>query len=75
MNMFGLLMEQVNQNTKKTNWFPYFLGWIAGIMPWIVMLGTFLSFDTGVDQAIPTFVYIAIVMYFVFFNSFALTFY
>ena len=71
MNMFGLLMEQINQNTEKTSWFPYFLGWIAGIMPWIVMVGTFLSFDTGVDQAIPTFVYIAIVMYFVFFNSFA----
>jgi hypothetical protein len=71
MNMFGLLMERYNQFTEKTSWLPYWLGWIAGIMPWIVILGTFLSFNTGVDQAIPTFVYVAIVMYFVFFNSFA----
>ncbi len=72
MNMFGLLMEKYNQYTEKTSWLPYNLGWIAGIMPWIVILGTFLSFDLGVDQAIPTFVYVAIVMYFIFFNSFAL---
>jgi hypothetical protein len=72
MNMFGLLMEKYNQYTEKTSWLPYNLGWIAGIMPWIVILGTFLSFDLGVDQAIPTFVYVAIVMYFLFFNSFAL---
>lgn len=72
MNMFGYLMEKYNQHTEKTSWLPYNLGWIAGIMPWIVILGTFLSFDLGVDQAIPTFVYIAIVMYFIFFNSFAL---
>ena len=71
MNMFGLLMEQINQYTEKTNWLPYWIGWIAGIMPWIVILGAFLSFDLGGQQA-PTFVYIAIVMYFLFFNSFAL---
>jgi hypothetical protein len=72
MNMFGLFMEKYNQYTKQTSWLPYWLGWIAGIMSWIVILGTFLSFDLGVDQAIPTFVYVAIVMYFIFFNSFAL---
>ena len=72
MNMFGLLMEKYNQYTEKTSWLPYWLGWIAGIMPWIVIAGTFFTFDLGVDQAIPTFVYVAIVMYFVFFNSFAL---
>ncbi|MFW9778382.1 MAG: heliorhodopsin HeR [Candidatus Heimdallarchaeota archaeon] len=72
MNMFGLLMEKYNQYTAQTSWLPYWLGWIAGIMPWIVILGTFLSFDLGVDQAIPTFIYVAVVMYFIFFNSFAL---
>ncbi|MHA2238027.1 MAG: heliorhodopsin HeR [Candidatus Hodarchaeales archaeon] len=71
MNMFGLLMEKLNQYTEKTEWFPYWIGWIAGIMPWIVILGAFLSFDLGGQQA-PTFVYVAIVMYFLFFNSFAL---
>ncbi|MFX1506770.1 MAG: heliorhodopsin HeR [Promethearchaeota archaeon] len=71
MNMFGLLMERINQYTEKTSWLPYWLGWIAGIVPWIVIVDTFLSFDTGVGDAIPTFVYIAVVMYFIFFNSFA----
>ncbi|MFX1517396.1 MAG: heliorhodopsin HeR [Promethearchaeota archaeon] len=71
MNMFGLLMERINQYTEKTSWLPYWLGWVAGIVPWIVIVDTFLSFDTGVGDAIPTFVYIAVVMYFLFFNSFA----
>ena len=72
MNMFGLLMERYNQYTEKTSWLPYWLGWIAGIMPWIVILGTFLNFELGVDQAIPSFVYLAIILYFIFFNSFAI---
>ncbi len=71
MNTYGLLMEKINQYTEKTDWLPYWLGWIAGIMPWIVIVATFTSFDLDVGQAIPTFVYIAIVMYFLFFNSFA----
>lgn len=71
MNMFGLLMEQYNQYTEKTSWLPYWLGWVAGIMPWIVIVDTFFSFDLDVGQAIPTFVYFAVIMYFVFFNSFA----
>ncbi len=70
MNMFGLLMETYNQYTEKTSWTPYILGWIAGIMPWIVILDTFLSINT-VGREVPTFVYIALVVYFVFFNSFA----
>jgi hypothetical protein len=71
MNMFGLLMETYNQYTEKTSWTPYILGWIAGIMPWIVIFDTFLSINT-VGREVPTFVYIALVVYFVFFNSFAL---
>ncbi len=72
MNMFGLLMEKYNQYTEKTSWLPYWFGWIAGIMPWIVIVGTFFTFDLAVGQEIPTFVYVAIIMYFIFFNSFAL---
>ena len=65
-------MEKYNYFTEKTSWFPYWMGWIAGIMPWIVMIDAFMSFDLGVGDAIPTFVYVAIIMYFLFFNSFAL---
>ena len=72
MNMFGLFMEKINQYTEKTTWLPYWLGWIAGIVPWIVIVDTFLSFGTGVGDSIPTFVYVAVIMYFLFFNSFAI---
>ncbi len=36
MNMMGLAMELWNQNTKKTNWFSYIIGCVAGIVPWFV---------------------------------------
>jgi uncharacterized membrane protein len=37
MNMFGYMMELHNQHTEKTNWTAYILGWIAGMLPWIVI--------------------------------------
>ena len=69
MNVFGLYMEKINQYTNKTDWGPYFWGWLAGIMPWLVIADTFLNIGS---REIPTFVYIALVMYFIFFNSFAI---
>ena len=70
MNVFGLYMEKFNQFTDKTDWGPYFWGWVAGIMPWLVILDVFLS--AGSSSNIPTFVYVAVIMYFLFFNSFAI---
>ena len=70
MNVFGLYMEKFNQYTDKTDWGPYFWGWVAGIMPWLVILDVFLS--AGSSSNIPTFVYVAVIMYFLFFNSFAI---
>ncbi|MHA1989755.1 MAG: heliorhodopsin HeR [Candidatus Hodarchaeales archaeon] len=69
MNVFGLYMEKINQYTEKTSWGPYFWGWVAGIMPWLVIVDVFINIGS---RNVPTFVYIAIVMYFIFFNSFAL---
>jgi len=77
MNMFGLLMELHNQTTDTTNWTSYILGWVAGIVPWIVI---FMYFFGAIDQVeglseegavIPEFVYGILASILIFFNSFA----
>lgn len=71
MNLLGLVMEVHNQTTKKTNWLSYWLGCLAGIVPWIVIaFYLWLGADNG--SAAPTFVYWIFVSIFVFFDSFAI---
>jgi sulfite exporter TauE/SafE len=71
MNLLGLVMEVHNQTTKHTNWISYWLGCLAGIVPWAVIAFYFwLSADRG--SAAPTFVYWIFVSIFVFFNLFAI---
>jgi len=68
MNWFGLLMEQLNQYTKKTSWSPFVFGSIAGIGPWVIIIMHALG---NADPAeVPWFVYAIIGSYFVFFNLF-----
>ena len=43
MNLFGLLMEVVNQYTTSTDWTPFWFGCAAGVWPWIVALMYFLG--------------------------------
>lgn len=71
MNLLGMVMEIHNQTTKKTNWLSYFIGCLAGAVPWIVITFSFwLSAEKG--SAAPTFVYWIFVSIFVFFNMFAI---
>ena len=71
MNLLGLVMEVHNQTTKKTNWLSYWIGCLAGIVPWIAIAFYFwLSADNG--SAPPTFVYWIFVSIFLFFNCFAI---
>lgn len=71
MNLLGLVMEVHNQTTKKTNWLSYWLGCLAGIIPWIVIaFYLWLGADNG--STAPTFVYWIFVSIFVFFDSFAI---
>jgi hypothetical protein len=71
MNLLGLVMEVHNQTTKKTNWLSYWLGCLAGIVPWIVIaFYLWLGADNG--SSAPTFVYWIFVSIFVFFDSFAI---
>ena len=68
MNLFGLLMEKLNQYTKGTNWLPFIFGSIAGIIPWVVII--MYAFGNSDPSQVPWFVYAIFGSYFVFFNLF-----
>ena len=71
MNLLGLVMEVHNQTTKRTNWLSYWIGCLAGIIPWVAIAFTlWLGADNG--SSAPTFVYWIFVSIFLFFNTFAL---
>lgn len=71
MNLMGLVMEVHNQSTKKTNWLSYWIGCLAGIVPWIV-IAFYLWLGAANGSQAPAFVYWIFVSIFVFFNCFAI---
>ena len=68
MNLFGLLMEKINQYTKKVDWSAFIYGSVAGLIPWIVIL--LFAFGNSDAGNVPGFVYAIAVSYFIFFNLF-----
>lgn len=71
MNLCGLAMEVHNQTTTKTNWLSYWIGCLAGAVPWaVIALYLWLGVDSG--SKAPTFVYFIFVSIFLFFNCFAI---
>ena len=72
MNLFGIMMELHNQETKKTKWTAFIYGSIAGIIPWIVIFLYFYGALNSGENKPPEFVYIIIPTLFVFFNIFAI---
>jgi hypothetical protein len=70
MNLFGLVMEQLNAGKEKTsvNWGPFAWGSIAGIAPWIAIL--LYLFGTGNFEKVPWFVWAIVGTYFIAFNTF-----
>jgi hypothetical protein len=68
MNLFGLLMEKINQYTKKTDWKAFVFGSIAGLIPWIVII--MYAFGNANPTEVPWFVYAIFASYLVFFNLF-----
>ncbi len=73
MNLFGLLMELYNKGKTKVNWAPFIMGSFAGLVPWIVILISFLG--SGEWSRIPNFVYAVLISYFIFFNLFPINMY
>lgn len=72
MNLSGLLMEQRNESTEETDWTPYWVGTVAGLLPWLVIAITFVGTVTASGGEFPEFVIYIYVSIFVFFNLFAL---
>lgn len=70
MNLFGLVMEQLNSKREKEdiNWGPFIWGSIAGIAPWIAI--AMYMFATGNFGQVPWFVWAIVVVYFIAFNTF-----
>lgn len=74
MNMCGLIMEVHNQSTKKTSWVSYWVGCVAGIIPWVAVFIYMLGARVY-GSGIPTFVYWIYVSLFVCFSCFAVNMY
>lgn len=70
MNLFGLVMEQLNTGKTKKDiiWGPFIWGSIAGIAPWIAIL--LYMFGNGNFDQVPWFVWAIVGTYFVAFNTF-----
>lgn len=71
MNLFGLLMEEINAKRAKDErviWSPFIYGSIAGITPWIVII--IYMMGIGDLSAVPWFVWAIIGTYFAAFNTF-----
>lgn len=68
MNLFGLLMEELNQGRKRVSWSPFVFGSLAGIGPWIVVL--MYAFGNADPAKVPWFAYAIVGSYFLFFNLF-----
>lgn len=70
MNLFGLLMEQMNSgiDKEKVNWTPFICGSIAGITPWIVVW--MYIFGSGSIADAPWFAWAILASYFLAFNAF-----
>jgi len=75
MNLFGLVMEQLNSGKKKkdVNWGPFVWGSVVGLAPWIAILS--YMFGTGNFDMVPWFVWAIIGTYFVAFNTFPINMY
>jgi hypothetical protein len=71
MNLCGLLMERRNETTEATDWTPYYVGTLAGLVPWVVIGITFLGTVAAAGGEFPEFVIYIYVSIFAFFNLFA----
>ena len=71
MNLLGLVMETHNQKAEKVNWLSYWLGCLAGAIPWVV-IAFYMWLGAANGSKAPTFVYWIYVSIFIFFNCFAI---
>ncbi len=72
MNLMGLVMEKYNQLTTETNWLPFNIGVLAGIVPWIMGGLYFWVSTNNIADSIPVYAQFGFLLTFLFFNSFAI---
>lgn len=72
MNLCGLLMERRNESTSDTDWTPFWVGVIAGVVPWIIIAITFVGSVVASNGEFPQFVIYIYISIFIFFNLFTL---
>ncbi|MCF7926194.1 MAG: heliorhodopsin HeR [Candidatus Izimaplasma sp.] len=72
MNLFGLVMEQLNSGKEKedVNWGPFIWGSIAGLAPWIAIILYMTGASPEATAETPWFVWAIVITYFIAFNSF-----
>jgi hypothetical protein len=69
MILFGLLQEKYESPGRGAGWLPFWLGVVAGAVPWVAI--SVYLFSPGFDANPPGFVYGIFISLFVFFNIFA----
>jgi len=72
MNLSGLLMEQRNERAGTTDWTPYYVGCVGGLIPWVVIAIAIAGSLSASGGQVPDFVLYIYVSIFAFFNLFAL---
>jgi hypothetical protein len=70
MNLFGLVMEQLNSGKEKVNWGPFVWGTFAGLAPWIAIILYMTGATAEATAQTPWFVWAIVASYFVAFNTF-----
>lgn len=72
MNLFGLLMEQLNSGKEKKNvkWGPFIWGTVAGLAPWVAIILFMTGASAEATAQTPWFVWAIVISYFIAFNTF-----
>lgn len=74
MNLFGWSMEAANEGRARVDWKHFLFGCVAGIVPWIAIGASLVTYSAQPDALpIPGFVWAIYASLFVSFNVFALT--
>ncbi|HSX08217.1 MAG TPA: heliorhodopsin HeR [Candidatus Saccharimonadales bacterium] len=71
MNLMGLVMETHNQVAARTSWLSYWIGSLAGVVPWLIV-AFYMWLGAHEGSKAPAFVYWIFVSIFIFFSCFAL---
>ncbi len=70
MNLCGLIMERTNKIRKTADWSSFWVGCLAGFVPWLVIAISLLGASVASGGQVPNFVIAIYISIAVFFNLF-----